>query len=424
MTALTVDRFRRLMADILPEPPARLAIAVSGGADSMALALLAARWAQEAHVSLDALTVDHRLRPESTTEAEGVAAWMRTLGLPHHVLTWGHDAPPGNNRQANARDARYTLMAAWCARHGVRHLLLAHHQDDQAETFLIRLQRGSGIDGLSAIRPVSQRDSLTLLRPLLPIPKSQLVATLEQAGQPWVEDPSNDDPHYTRTRIRHALSALGLEATTLAATAQHMARARDYLEQQTAQAAATCLHRHDDGFLTLDHTAFTALHEEIALRLLADTLRLMNGDIYRPRFHELHGLYTALPDTRTLAGCLFSRQRDGQLRIEREPAAIAPQQPVAAGTRGIWDGRFHYAIGAGCPDNAQLGALGAEGWACLAARAPETALSRDLPKRLLHSLPALWHLESPVLVPHIGYKRENADTAWLEIRAFRAPNGS
>lgn len=422
MSAPDISAFGQMMAGLLPKPPTRIAVAVSGGADSMALAALAQGWAKVRGITLHALTVDHQLRPESTAEAERVASWLQARGIAHTTLTWHHDQLPQANLQAAARDARYRLMTMWCATHDVQHLLLGHHLDDQAETFLIRLQRGSGVDGLAAMKPVSTRHGLILLRPLLTTPKEELQEMLCGIGQEWIEDPSNSNTDHTRVRMRQLLAEQGIDSNSLAATATRMARARDFLEQETARALNTCATFHAEGYITLDTDVFASLHEEIGLRVLADCIRAMNGHVYRPRFGELHSLYTGLASARTLAGCRFMPQ-SGFLRIQREQVAIPPGKAVQPNDEGVWDGRFHYRCGQNCPKG-RIAALESAGWAQVLSHAPEMADSIPLPKALLHTLPALWHLEKPVLVPHIGYSRGDAEATWLDIQTFRGWNGS
>lgn len=420
MTDVTATAFAARMATLLPQPPAQLAVAVSGGCDSMALALLAYDWAKARNITLTALTVDHHLRAESSAEAEQVRQWLCARGMAHHILEWQFDTQPNANRQAAAREARYSLMAEWCAAHGIHHLLLGHHLDDQAETFLLRLQRGSGVDGLAAMRPRSSRHGLTLLRPLLDAPKTALQNYLHTQNQTWVEDPSNEDRAYNRTAMRELLAQSGLDASTLAATAERMARAQDYLQQQSDAAYDACCQLREDGTIRIHLARWQPLHEEIRLRVLADAIADMNGSIYRPRFSELKSLHDALvstpPETRTLAGIRFIPE-DGQMLLLRETAAIAAPVALAADSHGLWDGRFTYHCAPDCPP-AQLGALGTEGWAKLKAAAPESAAAIRLPKRVLHTLPALWHLESPLLVPHIHYVDAQAKAAWLRINSF------
>lgn len=318
---LTGQEFADTMAALsLPAMP-EVAVAVSGGADSMALCLLAKAWADERGITLHALTVDHGLRETAACEAKQVGTWLKEHGISHHILIWQPDASRAN-LQARARDARYELMADWCKTHGITNLLLAHHLDDQAETFLIRLGRGSGVDGLSAMRTVSQRLGITLLRPLLSISKSRLVTFLTATGQDWIEDPSNHATQFTRTRMRHLLPQLaeaGISAEELGRTAKRMARAQSFLRQSTEEAYAATLSNTASG-LTLNREAFRALHPEIGLRVLAAALQNISGDIYRPRFDQLESLYDALcepgsPVARSLSGVEFRSGKSGFISI-------------------------------------------------------------------------------------------------------------
>ncbi len=175
---LTEQEMGPLMAPFEPfEPSPRIAVAVSGGADSMALALLLASWAKARQGSIISIIIDHKLRPDSTVEARLVASRLGALGVENRVLTW-RGAKPSSGRQAAARVARYELLCAWCRRHGVLHLSTGHHQDDQAETLLLRVGRSSGLDGLAGMPAVRELADLRLLRPLLSVPKARLEAML------------------------------------------------------------------------------------------------------------------------------------------------------------------------------------------------------------------------------------------------------
>ncbi|MCP5371685.1 MAG: tRNA lysidine(34) synthetase TilS [Hyphomicrobiales bacterium] len=200
------DAFAALMAGLGPfEPAPHLAVALSGGADSLALTLLADAWARERRGRVTALTVDHGLRPDSGAEARTVAAWMAARGIAHQVLPWTGPKPAAGV-QAAARTARLALLAGRCRELGILHLLLAHHLDDQAETVLMRLGRGSGPDGLAAMAPVLAAAETRLLRPLLTVPGARLRALLAAAGQGWIEDPSNADTRFERVRLRRRLA--------------------------------------------------------------------------------------------------------------------------------------------------------------------------------------------------------------------------
>ncbi len=212
--------FAALMAPLGPfEANPRIAAAVSGGADSLALAVLLHDWARPLGGHITALTVDHGLRPEAAAEARFVARTLEPLGLAHQTLRW-RGAKPGANISAAARRARYDLLSRRCEQRGLLHLALGHHLDDQAETFLLRLGRGSGLDGLAAMAPIVELPGLRLLRPLLGLPKVRLEATLRARGLDWIEDPTNRDPAQARARLRQLLPGLALEGLTAARRAR------------------------------------------------------------------------------------------------------------------------------------------------------------------------------------------------------------
>ncbi len=232
--ALTAAEFDRLLAACpLPSrPPAspRLAVAVSGGSDSLALLLLLAQWRETLRPKAEifVLTVDHRLRAEAAEEAAYVGRIARRAGLPHIILRW-REARAGAGLPARARAARYGLMIGWCRRNRTPALMLGHQLEDQAAVFLFRLSRGSRIAGLAAMRPAAEREGIVLLRPLLSVPRARLRASLTAAGWNWRNDPSNDNPVYTRTRAGYALDFLaraGLPPHRLAAAAAGAASIR------------------------------------------------------------------------------------------------------------------------------------------------------------------------------------------------------
>ena len=221
----------------------RLAVAVSGGPDSLALLHLAAT---AFPTQTTALTVDHHLRAASSTEAAQVADLCRTIDIPHFILGWTGEKPRAN-RQAAARTARYALMGDWCAAYGVPLLLTAHHADDQAETLLMQLQRGSGTAGLAGIRVARPlRPGVTLVRPVLAIRRETLAAIVKSTGWIAADDPSNADPRYARTAARALLAGdPAFDVPRIAAIAAHLAQAETALEWTAARAwegAATVIH--------------------------------------------------------------------------------------------------------------------------------------------------------------------------------------
>jgi tRNA(Ile)-lysidine synthase len=280
-------------------------------------------WAGEQSSPLPAvLIVDHGLREESHAETRQVAAWARAHGLDAHVLRWT-GKKPASNIEERARAARYRLLAAWCEAHDVSSLVVAHTADDQAETFLLRLARGSGVDGLSAMQPraplpLPEFPRIELLRPLLDISRAELRAYLTSMAAPWLEDPMNEDERFARARIRKilpVLEAAGLPPRRITQAAQHLGRARQALDAAALEFLGRSA-RLEHGRALLDGAALAAIPREIALRALATVLSSVGGAIYRPRFERLDGLLSAaLNETfaaRTLSGCRIGRAPKAQ----------------------------------------------------------------------------------------------------------------
>jgi tRNA(Ile)-lysidine synthase len=413
------------------EPRPHLALAVSGGADSLALAFLAAAWARACGGTVTALTVDHRLRPESTAEARRVGRWLSARGIAHRILTWdGRGLAAGHVAiQARARAARYRLLESWCARHGVLHLLTAHHRDDQAETFLLRLGQGSGLMGLAAMAPARELDAVRLLRPLLGFSRAGLEAVLAAEGQDWVSDPSNRDTAYARVRLRALipkLAAEGLDAVQMAGLAARFAALRAALDDRLAGRLAHAARPQPAGFIHLDRAVLAECWPWEGERLLARVLGAVGGGAYPPRSERLARLWQELGEDafrgRTLAGCRVLPAAGGlELLVCREAAAAARSVPAVPGT-SIWDGRFllrlrlaHRGRGRGAR-NLSIGALGRDGWAAIRRDAPDriaAATARAIPAPARATLPAVFDRRGPLAVPHLGYRRSGRAAATL-----------
>lgn len=414
--------FARLMDRLGPfERGPSVAVAVSGGADSLCLCLLADRWARGRGGRAVGLTVDHRLRPAAAEEAVQTSQWLAARGIDHHVLCWQGDKP-ATGIQAAARAARYALMRDWCARAGLLHLLLAHHRDDQAETLLLRLGRGSGVDGLAGMAPIVELPDLRLLRPLLTVPHARLTASLQAEGQAWIEDPSNTSPAYGRVRLRHLLPVLaeeGMDAGRLAATASRLGRARQALEQATTQAMVRAVALHPAGYAVLDAKALAGLADEVSLRLLARLCRTIGGTPYPPRLERLERLHAelraGLSGRRSFAGCVLAPTRSGVV-VCREPAAIAGPLAVSGGQTVSWDRRFTLTLGGGGP--AVVRALGADGWAEIRHMIGKTTVSSAV--RL--GLPSVFDQHGVSAVPHLGYKRMPLGDVFVDHLAFTPAN--
>ncbi len=275
--AVSVSETKSLFNDFKDSPA--LVLAVSGGPDSTALMVLAVRWAKARKKSpkLIAVTVDHGLRAESAREAAAVKRQAAKLGVEHRILRWA-GAKPKTGLQEAAREARYRLLSEAARKAGARFIVTAHTLDDQAETVLIRLTRGSGLTGLAAMQRVTPLGdgALSLVRPLLDIPKARLIATLKAAKSPFAEDPSNRDPRFTRVRLRSLMPALrgeGLDARRLALLARRLKRADAALEAEVDRAlAALARPGAAPGSFTMVATNYSALPDEIGLQLLGRAL--------------------------------------------------------------------------------------------------------------------------------------------------------
>nr|WP_280526009.1 tRNA lysidine(34) synthetase TilS [Methylobacterium soli] len=314
-------------------------LAVSGGPDSTALMHAAALSCGAA--ALHVATVDHGLRPESAAEAEGVARAALALGLPHHHLRWA-GARPATGLQDAAREARYRLLAACAGTVGAGLLLTAHTRDDQAETVLMRFLAGSGLAGLSGMRPErALAPGLILARPFLALPKSALVAWCAARGIAFLSDPSNEDARFGRARLRALMPALareGLSAARLARLAERAARDEAALAAAAARALAEAVRAAEPGRLALDGARVAALPEALALRLVDRALAQAGGT--GPRRLErlerlvLDALLPALragrPLRRTLRGLLIEARSNGVLTIREAPRRRGGREPAGA----------------------------------------------------------------------------------------------
>jgi len=324
------------------------ALAVSGGGDSVALMHLVSGWLKQAGAELPprtVLTVDHGLRPGSKAAAKRVAQWTRAAGFEPQILSW-RGTKPTTGMEEKAREARYRLIGDWCCDHGVAKILVAHTEDDQAETFLLRLGRGSGVDGLSAMRarsryPLEEYPKLELVRPLLGVSRRALRAFLTARGADWLEDPMNRDPRFQRARVRELLPSLeqaGLSVTRIAQAARHLARAREALDSDTSAFLARYSRFREDAIF-VDAGALLRAPREVGLRALSSALMRLSGATYRPRFERLEKLYDALSSDsfsgRTLLGCRIGKAAKGNAEFGPATLEIRQEEPRKGRARGL-----------------------------------------------------------------------------------------
>jgi tRNA(Ile)-lysidine synthase len=377
---------------------ARLGVAVSGGGDSVALLHLVWRRARYLGQEVEAVTLDHGLRPEAAAEARAVADLCARLGVRQTTLEW--TGARVGNIMAAARDARYRLIADWARDRGIAPVLLGHTADDLAETFLMRLGRKAGLDGLAAMDQTFRRQGMTWSRPLLQQTRAALRAYLRRNAVDWTEDPTNDDPRYDRTRARAGLGALaplGVDVEGLNETAEALRMARSALEHYTAQEAQ----RHvieDRGDLLIPHGLDAGLHPEIERRLIARGLQWVAGATYAPRRTTLANLRSALENEgprQTAAGCLVTARAGSVLRLSREPNAVAQTR---CATRKIWDGRWRL-DGPHAP-GLEIRALGEGVRDCPGWR------DTGLPRASLMASPAVWRGDALIAAPLAGHSSD------------------
>lgn len=295
-----------------------ISVAVSGGVDSMVLCYLLDHWARGRGMRVHAFTVDHRLRLESSEEAKKVASYVRPYqSIKHKILEWRHDHTLTSRIQEQAREARYGLIEQEMQGLNIQHLFVAHHQDDQAETFLFRLAKGSGLDGLASMSQIQiLEDDRLLCRPLLGFSKKALEEFAAEHSIPYVSDPSNRNEKFARVRLRQSMNVLereGLSAKRLAVTASRMARARNALEQMTDEAFHKCADIKNPDCIVFKREHFLDLPEEIALRLVRKAIEeIGQSGGYGVRLERIEKLFDDLlqPDpfrTRTLGGVIIER---------------------------------------------------------------------------------------------------------------------
>ncbi|MCR8827553.1 tRNA lysidine(34) synthetase TilS [Pseudosulfitobacter koreensis] len=384
-----------ILGQLQPELPEKLGLAVSGGGDSMALLALTADIARARGISLSVISVDHGLRSGVREELALVGDFCAAQQLPHHVESWqGWDGT--GNLQGAARAARYHLINRWAEAQGIDTVLLGHTADDQAETLMMRLARGAGVDGLSAMAVRRRRGAVTYVRPLLDITRAELRDYLKARHIRWADDPSNEDTSFARVAMRRALAQLGplgLSAKTLSGVAQNMRQARDALEAQTQTAAQDVASVHA-GTVRLDLQPYEALPAEISRRLLVHAILWINGGAYPPRRGGVSAVQAAIKERRTvtLDGCQISFSGD-HMWVYRELNAV---RDTRSAPDDLWDGRWRVS---GPGDTAQLH-VAALGEAGLATRPDWRDLG--LPRDALMSMPAVWRGQELVAAPVVG----------------------
>jgi tRNA(Ile)-lysidine synthase len=399
---LTDTEVAGLLAPVAASPA--IALAVSGGRDSLALLAATDRWRRErGRPKVIVLTVDHGLSAGSDAVAANVVSVARDRGLAARILSWV-GAKPLSGIEAAARHQRYRLLVDAAREAGATHLLTAHNLEDQAETFLMRLERGSGVFGLAAMRRELDLDGLVLFRPFLAVSRSRLAATAAAAGLTAHDDPMNADPRFLRVRMRNLLpmlAAAGLDAAAIAASAARLAQAADAIDAAVDAFIADAVEVDPFAVASVRSEAFAMTPAEVRFRLLVRLLQAIGGEDYPPRSTPVEALMADLLGAetgikRTLAGVVVER-RPGRIRFYREAGrAGLPSVPCPPGGTIPWDHRFRIELAADTLEGLRIAALGA-------ARPPGMARPVGVPAAALSTLPALFRADRIVAIPTLGW---------------------
>ncbi|MDD9922268.1 MAG: tRNA lysidine(34) synthetase TilS [Boseongicola sp.] len=373
------------------EKPEKIGVAVSGGSDSLALLHLLHTWGQ---VPIVAATVDHGLRPEAPEEAAQVAEICSKLGIPHTTLQWQGWTGKGN-LQDQARQNRYSLLAKWAKTEGCDTVCLGHTMDDQAETFLMRLSRASGVDALAGMESRIWRHDQRFDRPLLRVRREHLQDYLGSLGVQWIDDPSNDDDRFDRIKARKAvaqLEDLGITPENITHSMIHLSLAGIELRER-AHEIAQKICKEPSGDVVFGLTAFRLLNPEMQHRLLSQVLMFVSGEPYPPRREAMNIAEAALTTEKnhTLHGCciLVSKMT---VRITREYKAV---ERVHSTSDQLWDGRWK--LDGPHNDQLQVRALGD------ALKDVPNWRDTGMPRTSLLATPSIWSGNDLISAPIAGY---------------------
>lgn len=416
MSVLTISAhdFARLL-DTLSKPIDRkIGVAVSGGPDSMALTFLLHQWAKKNKVDLYGFHVDHQLRDTSHMEARQVEGWLRDMGIPCEILVWEHEEIQ-RKVQEKARQARYSLIADAAKEKDIKQLFLGHHLDDQIETFLLRLECGSGVGGLSGMQRVTEIYGLTLMRPFLSLPQIKLQDVVAHARIPFIEDPSNYNEEFARVRMRKLSKIMldyGFNSDRLGRTITKIAETHDAMTSMARDIIKRHSVCHNAGYISIAAEPLQAMPKALILCVLDWLIRGLSGQSYPLRYKRLEHCYNTFIQNNelgacTLGRCYIKRRRETFLFCREEGHLEAPMVLKKSG-KYHWDDRFLVDLSTNntLPSEFTLGALGQKGWQQIS-----PYCKSDLPSYILYVLPAIWLHDRVIAQPHLDF----GCVEWLNI---------
>ncbi len=401
-----------IIDNLIASKPQKVAVATSGGADSMCLTHLLSEWCKRNKIEITALVVDHGLRKESEAESSWVKGFLTEKGIKTTILKleW---LKPKSNIQDKARAARYKILEQYCAEHKIKHLFVGHNLNDQAETVLMRIIRGSGIDGVSGIAKVTRYGGIKLLRPLLSITRAQIEGYLKRVGWSWVNDPSNLNHKYDRIKVRSMLTSYAEEFNDdmiykrIGLLTENALRAKSYINKRVHIAWAKYVKIDHFNFISLDNAAYK-LHEEVKLRLMLRIFKYFRPKLVSPRLASLVSLLVILQGKqaviKTLSGCIIKKNAKHTmfiLEVGKNPKVT--ELKLGA---NIW---YNFKIIVG-KEGLTARMLGAEGWRYL--KSLDYIKPNNMPIEVIHSLLAIYRDEKDrgkklIYVPCLKFKDAN-----------------
>jgi tRNA(Ile)-lysidine synthase len=406
----------------LNKTPEKIAIGVSGGIDSMALIFLFKKYSLIKNIKFIAIIIDHKLRHNSFIEAKNVANFLAKNNIDNKILESYLSQTPNSNIEANLREVRYNLLNNYCFENKINYLAIGHHESDVAENFLIRLFRGSGIDGLSATDYITKFKEIKIVRPLLDFKKEDLEKYLQENNIKFFEDESNKDEKYLRNKIRNFINSLedkDLINNRIALASKSILENKKIIDHYLLKNAENILEFSDLGYILLKKKQFCELFEEKAKKYLAYILMQIGGNFYKPRLKKLENLYFSIKNDlkftkKTFYGCVIEEFDDEKLIFYREKAKIktAPLQH-----NFIWDNRFKIEFN-GNIEGIKVDKINAEEFNKLQKKYNiKTNLSGVL-KNIIYTLPVLRENCIILTIPHLNYciNEKTANNIFIKYR--------
>jgi tRNA(Ile)-lysidine synthase len=304
----------------------QIAVAISGGCDSMALTFALNDFCKKNNIKIYTLTIDHGVRKNSKNEAKKVGELLKEFNISHKILSIPKKEIPQKNIEANLREIRYKMLSDFCKKNHIEFLFVGHHLGDIAENFLIRLFRGSGLDGLSPMQKIFEIKGIKIIRPFLEISKDELKNYLIEKNISWFEDETNDDEKFLRNKIRKFLASFddkNLLEKRIYNASKEISKTRDFFDEIMEERALEIIEENTDNLTLINRRKLAEINSSIALKILAKILMKIGDKKYKPRKEKLLRFYEYLIaegviKKREFYGCVAEKYRDEKVKIYKK----------------------------------------------------------------------------------------------------------